>query len=402
MTSQITRLSAPTLCMNNIIMKRLFLSLGFAMGFVAPHATSLLCRMEDSQLSRRALGLRGFKSMAAAGAALLSSKTAVAEDSVAPRVLVLTGASSGIGRDAAEKLVRAGHEVHVACRTVAKAEEAARATGAAKAWVCDLADLDSVRRFSKEWGSKSIDVLCLNAGLAPGKGPIKRTSQGFEECVGTNHLGHFLLAHLLLQRVEKSTGAEPPRVVVTASGVHDPDSAGGGVGSKASLGDLKGLQAAVENAGQFDMVDGGEYDYDKAYKDSKLCNVLFTRELARRLADKKSSIVASCFSPGLIPSTGLFRNQNQIFASVFGFAAKNVLGIAATVGQGGDDLVNMAAGNGGSAANAGLFLATEQGKPGSPFVPQPVSVEAQEGSKAKTLWDLSAKLVGLKEKDLYV
>jgi protochlorophyllide reductase len=81
--------------------------------------------------------------------------------------------------------------------------------------------------------------------------------------VGTNHFGHFYLHQLLLPRVQKQGG----RIVVTASGVHDPASPGGAQGSKATLGTLQGLE---QQGRQCAMLDGGPYDPDKAYKDSKV------------------------------------------------------------------------------------------------------------------------------------
>lgn len=109
------------------------------------------------------------------------------------------------------------------------------------------------------------------------------------------------------------------RIVVTSSSVHDPDSPGGGQGTLATLGDFIGFEKAVsDKTGRFDMVDGGVFNADKAYKDSKLCNVLFTRELQRRLksSDKYGSIKVNSLTPGLIVGTGLFREQNKIFTKV--------------------------------------------------------------------------------------
>ena len=77
--------------------------------------------------------------------------------------------------------------------------------------------------------------------------------------------------------------------------MHDPNSEGGKIGPGANLGDLSGLTAGP----RFDMVDGGAFDADKAYKDSKLCNVLFARELSRRLEQKGSSITVNAFGPGM-------------------------------------------------------------------------------------------------------
>jgi NAD(P)-dependent dehydrogenase (short-subunit alcohol dehydrogenase family) len=94
-----------------------------------------------------------------------------------------------------------------------------------------------------------------------------------------------------------------PRIVFVGSGVHNPKEGGGNVGSKATLGDMKGLADGF--TGTNVMVDGGAYDVDKAYKDSKLCNVVTGLELAKRLAKNKSKITSNIMNPGLIPTTGL-------------------------------------------------------------------------------------------------
>ena len=104
-----------------------------------------------------------------------------------------------------------------------------------------------------------LDSLVLNAGVARGASETepKFTSDGFEETIGVNHLGHFLLASLLTPTL---AAASHPRLVVTASPVHDPLSGGGNVGAKATLGDMAGLAKGVG----FSMVDGGAYDPDKS------------------------------------------------------------------------------------------------------------------------------------------
>lgn len=124
-------------------------------------------------------------------------------------------------------------------------------------------------------------------------------------------MGHFYLNHLLLPKINKESG----RIVVTASSVHDPESPGGKQGIPATLGDLKGFE---RDGKMFEMVDGNPYNGDKAYKDSKLCNILFTRELQRRLEsnDATKNIIVNSFSPGLITSSGFFRYQSPLFAKV--------------------------------------------------------------------------------------
>ena len=211
---------------------------------------------------------------------------------------------------------------------------------------CDLADLNSIDNFVSQWkrqhqpgeGHNALfDAVCYNAGLARNTEAkeVLRTKQGFELTVGTNHLGHFYLNNLLLPLINKECG----RIVVTASGVHDPDSPGGAQGVPATLGELAGFEKAVaDGSRRFDMVDGGAFNADKAYKDSKLCNVLFTRELQRRLNDSGSAIKVNCFNPGLIVGTGLFRDQNQVFTKVFDIAATNILKVGENTHWGGGAL----------------------------------------------------------------
>ena len=201
------------------------------------------------------------------------------DDSKKKRILI-TGANSGIGLDAAQRMALRGHEVILACRTLEKAKGAAEkikdslasdADDAVSAnelikslrlvpMQCDLADLSSVGAFVNRLDGK-FDAVCYNAGLARNTEAkdVARTRQGFELTVGTNHLGHFYLNKLLVPRV-----AEGGRIVVTASSVHDPDSAGGAQGVPATLGQLEGFERAVSSGtGQFDMVDGGEFNADK-------------------------------------------------------------------------------------------------------------------------------------------
>ena len=329
------------------------------------------------------------------------------------RVLI-TGPNSGIGFDGACKLAALGFDVVLACRTLAKAEDAAeriraRAREADGASLlgelipaeCDLSDLGSVRRFAASAaGSAPLDALVLNAGVQySGDNDVRRTADGFEITVGTNHLGHFLLTELMLPRLEQAVGTSPdgtaPRVVVTASEVHDPASPGGNVGLGAGLGGLAGLKAS---GADFQMLDGSEYNADKAYKDSKLCNVLFARELQRRLSAANSAVTVNAFGPGLITRTGFFRYQNPLFVKLFDFATNDIFHVAETVEGGGDCLVYMATspaleGKGGLYYNNGI--APGEGKTGHKFERGEVSAEARDDAEAAALWQYSERLVGM-------
>ena len=192
-------------------------------------------------------------------------------------------------------------------------------------------------------------------------------------------------------------------IVIAASSVHDPDSPGGAQGSKATLGKLTGLETALRNKdGIFDVVDGEPFDADKAYKDSKLCNAFFMRELQRRLESNGSSVKVNAFTPGLIVSTGLFRDQNPIFTKLFDFAATNLLKVGESIHFGGGALEHMTLDSSVS-AKSGLHYFSPPGSSkhgdavyGNQFAPTEVSKEANDDAKCRRLWELSEQLVGIK------
>ncbi|AWZ08740.1 MULTISPECIES: oxidoreductase [unclassified Streptomyces] len=195
------------------------------------------------------------------------------------RTAVVTGANSGIGYFAARELARRGAAVVLACRSAARgraAEVALRSElpGADVRFIpLDLADLATVREFAREYGQRhgSLDLLVNNAGVMAL--PYGRTADGFETQFGVNHLGHFALTGLLLPGLlAAGPGA---RVVNLSSGFH-------------ALGDV-------------DHEDlNGERRYRRwiAYGRSKTANLLFTHELARRLAAAGSGIVTAAAHPG--------------------------------------------------------------------------------------------------------
>lgn len=256
---------------------------------------------------------------------------------------------------------------------------------------CDLTSLASIKSFAESLQSMStIDTLCLNAGIARSTGAkdVARTADGFELTVGTNHFGHFYLHSLLLPKVSANG-----KIVVTASGVHDPESPGGAQGVPATLGDMKGLETEGRHC---EMIDGSAFNADKAYKDSKLCNVLFTRELQRRLeaADSTKGITANCFNPGLIVGTGLFRDQNPLFTKVFDFAATDLLKVGENPNWGGGCLTYMC----NEVSDRGSFYSSDPGSSkygdaayGKQFTASKVSKEAQDDAKATRFWELTEK-----------
>ncbi len=314
--------------------------------------------------------------------------------------IAITGTNSGIGRSAARILVAQGHTVYHACRSEERAREAAEAAGGGMPMVCDLADLGSVRLFAAALSERApeLDVLCLNAGVSPSRKAetAARTKDGFEETVGVNHLGHFLLANLM----EPALASHRGRLVVTASGVHDPSSPGGTVqgdpATGATLGDMSGLGAV---AGGPPMANGAkDFNGAKAYHDSKLCNVLFSREASRRWG----SIGVRAFNPGLITDTGLFRSareDNFIGTAIFSFVANNVAGISVPVEVGGERLAYVATASDDEIPSGSYLSApsprSKAATKADGFADANVSVEARNEGVAARLWEKSAAAVGL-------
>lgn len=265
------------------------------------------------------------------------------------RTVIITGANSGIGFQGVKQLAETGNwNVIMACRNKILAEKAlsriSKGRENCEVQLLDLASLDDVRRFCTEWKKQKrpLHVLAANAGIQMQSGnkaaPPVFTSDGFEATVGTNHIGHFLLIQSLISELEKSKGS---RIVIVGSGVHNPEEGGGNVGSKATLGDLSGFASGFKTP--VCMVDSSPYDADKAYKDSKLCNVITALEGSRRLARKGYKTTCNVMNPGLIPTTGLFRALNPLFVTVFSFLTRFVFRVAATEEEGGKRLATMVA-----------------------------------------------------------
>jgi NAD(P)-dependent dehydrogenase (short-subunit alcohol dehydrogenase family) len=187
--------------------------------------------------------------------------------SLTGKTFVVTGANSGIGLAAARALGGAGAHVVLAVRDPERGERAAATVpGSREVRTLDLADLASVRSFADGWDG-DLDVLVNNAGVMAT--PERRTKDGFELQIGTNHLGHFALTNLLLPHVRD-------RVVTVSSGAH-------------RMGSIRLDDLNWERGG---------YRAWAAYGQSKLANLLFTLELQRRLSEAGSDVDAFAAHPG--------------------------------------------------------------------------------------------------------
>ncbi len=228
------------------------------------------------------------------------------------KVVLITGGNSGIGFECARSLAQSGWRVVMASRDRERARQAVatltRESGnpAIEEMVLDLGSQRSVRRFVQEFRERKLllRALVCNAGVQVVSGRTF-TEDGNETTFAVNHLGHFLLTNLLLDELSANA---PARIVVVASGVHDP---------KMKTGMPKPSYTDFEGLAMRDVSEDAPYNGRLAYVNSKLCNMLFTYELARRLSARglstnERSISVNVFEPGLVPGSGLARDYSPV------------------------------------------------------------------------------------------
>lgn len=283
------------------------------------------------------------------------------------KCIMVTGANTGIGFEAAKALAQRGARVLLACRSVVKAEAAMKrireaVAGADLAFVSlDQADLESVRACAATVSAMPrLDVLLNNAGVMfP---PLRRTEQGHELQFGVNHLGSFALSCLLMPKLAQ---APDPRIVVTSSLAHWR--------SEISWNDLDAHR---------------DYNRGKRYSDSKLMNLLFVQELDRRLKAAGSPVKAIACHPG-VAATELARHMPK-FARVLW------------------PLVNILLNTPAKGAWPALQAATDpEAVAGGYYGPRgirgargdsgltPRSKTAQDPESARRLWEVSVEMTGI-------
>ncbi|MDC6180566.1 KR domain-containing protein [Ralstonia solanacearum] len=275
------------------------------------------------------------------------------------KVFLVTGATEGIGKAAVTNFAKRGATVTLIGRNKEKTERVVNELKAASGnrnldcLVCDLSRLADVRRAAEEFKAKHgrLDVLVNNAG-ATFKSPVMGPD-GFELTFALNHLSHFQLTHSLFDLIRQTPGA---RVVSTSSGMQ----------ARGAL-DLQKTPTSLEGPGW------------RAYATSKLANILFTKELQRRL--EGTTATANCFEPGTV------RTQFGAFGSDLGFLMNLVYALARpfarTPEQGADSLVWLAT-SPEAASLRGEYVSNR--RPVSP------STQARDPKLASDLWELSEKL----------
>lgn len=313
--------------------------------------------------------------------------------------VVITGTSSGVGLYAAKALVKRGWHVVMACRDLPKTEKAAQSVGIPRDSYTvihlDLASLNSVHQFVKDFRAigRPLDALVCNAAVYM---PLLKEPQyspdGYELSVATNHLGHFLLCNLMLEDL-KHSGAKEPRLVILGTVTANPKELGGKIPIPAppDLGNLAGFEAGFK--APIAMISGKKFKSGKAYKDSKLCNVLTMKELHRRFHNA-TGITFSSLYPGCVAETALFRNHYSLFQKLFPLFQKNITGGYVSEELAGERVAAITADP--EYSESGMYWSWgNRQKPGRQSFVQEVSDEASDEDKAKRLWELSSKLVGL-------
>ncbi len=245
------------------------------------------------------------------------------------KTILITGANSGIGLEAATVLSSKGANVIIAARNIEKGKEAVNKIknkipdAKLELMQLDLSDFDSIRRFSKEFytSHQELNILMNNAGVM---NPVKRelTKQNFEIQFGTNHLGHFLLTGLLLNIIKNTPNS---RIVTQSSAVHKAES----MKPDIHFDDLNWERS---------------YKSMQAYAQSKLANLLFTYELDRKLKAHQINTIATAAHPGwtktnLQGTSGFFTNKilNNLLAQSVDMGALPILRAATEEGLSGGE-----------------------------------------------------------------
>jgi NAD(P)-dependent dehydrogenase (short-subunit alcohol dehydrogenase family) len=291
------------------------------------------------------------------------------------QTIIVTGGNSGIGFEAARVLAKRRAHVILACRDLAKADDAIaqiralHPSASLEAMRLDLASLESVHQLARDFAAKGVplDVLVNNAGVMAI--PQRKTAEGFEMQLGTNHLGHFALTGLLLDSI---LAAPAGRIVNVSSTAHKM--------GRMNFDDLH-----------------GERRYMKwvAYAQSKLANLLFTYELQRRLEAAGARAIGVACHPGY-SATNLQAVGPQMTGSRFGAALMNV----------GNRLLSQSAAMG---ALPTLYAATSPDVQGGDYIgpdgffenyghPKKTTSTARSHDRAaqKRLWDLSEQLTSVR------
>lgn len=336
------------------------------------------------------------------------------------KIVVITGASSGLGLSAAATLAKTGrYFVVMAVRDIEKAKKVAKQMkmpkGSYVPMKLELGSLQSVRDFVANLkafkSARPLSHLICNAAVYRPTDPEPAwTDDGFEMTMGVNHFGHFLLVNLLLEDMSKAKNA---RVCIVGSITGNTNTIGGGlVYPRADLGTLQGFEQGAKKP--VEMADGKPFFGAKAYKDAKVCNMMTVSELHKRYHEK-TGIVFSSMYPGCIADTALFREKRPWFRKAFPWFMKYVTGGYVGETEAGERLAQViddpkcAKSNvywswNGGAQTLGKY--DKSGKPtgaggaGGEIFENEQSDAVRDAETSRKMWETSVEAVGLSEREM--
>lgn len=323
--------------------------------------------------------------------------------------VLITGTTSGVGLYACKALAYRGWQVITANRHPLRAVAAAERLGIPSSQLhhlrMDLSDLQSVRDGVETLLSsleQPLDALVCNAAVyQPRLSNPLRSAQGYELSMATNHLGHFLLIQLLLENLGKAgifqsarcSSLSSARVVILGTVTANYKELGGKIPipAPADLGDLSGFEQGFH--APICMASGKRFKPGKAYKDSKLCNMITTQELHRRL-HKDTGILFTSLYPGCVADTPLFRYTPKLFRFIFPLFQRFITGGYVSQARAGQRVAQVVANSEFGVSGVHWSWGNRQKKNRESFR-QELSERVTDPNTARRVWELSVKLVGL-------
>ena len=314
---------------------------------------------------------------------------------------IITGSSSGVGLYAAKALLARNWRLILAVRDPQKMETVAQAhqfeSDQYEIWQLDLGNLDSVKAFVQrfnESGQKLNALLCNAATYLPLLKEPARSPQGFEISVATNYFGHYVLSRMLLENLKQTAAQrEHARLITLGTVTANSEEFGGKVPipAPADIGALEGLIAGFK--AQIAMINGKPFKPGKAYKDSKLCNMVMNRELQKRY-HASTGVIFNTLYPGCVAETALFRDTPPLFQKIFPWFQKNITKGYVSQELAGERVAQVVADPHFTQSGVHWSWGNRNSAIKEPFA-QELSMKAKSEKLSKDLWEITAKLVGM-------
>ncbi len=326
-------------------------------------------------------------------------------------IALITGTTSGVGLNTVKPLLNAGFEVLAINRSTNRARRECQSILSEEDLKnvnfieLDLSNLNDVRYGVKEIQDKYgnfLKVLICNAAVyKPRLRRPERSAQGFENSMAVNHLGHFLLINLLIENLLESDSEINlngklikfvPRITILGTVTANYKELGGRIPipAPADLGDLSGFQKGFLSP--ISMANGKKFKPGKAYKDSKLCNMITVQEISKRFSSEK--LICNSLYPGCVANTKLFRDTPWLFRVLFPLFQKFITRGYVSQRLAGERVALVATGE--AYAKSGVHWSWgNRQKSGRKAFSQQLSERIINPSTSLKVWEYSNKLVGL-------